>query len=268
VPWWRVLFRPPVLALASVMVLAGGAVLIGRHGDSMKAESPTAPAGNTIATGDLSLDKGATANGSNTTKALEATTDKPAKEADERQKDSETPPTETFGAGESGHGATALKPPVRAATGSASNGAPPPRRTEHATTRTPVPDTTPVAPTTQTRPPVQPPPPPPKIDPTSTTTGGSPGGGADATDDRDGKDKTEAKKDDAAPAAPEPVSEQRRGAGPRQPSIDQLVRQCQAAATRGDCAAVKSIAARIAKDDAEAYRSRVVKDAAIARCLN
>jgi hypothetical protein len=114
-------------------------------------------------------------------------------------------------------------------------------------------------------------------------------GGANQTTDRDGKDKTEAEKGetkkadakkadanddgkvdakDAAPSAPEATSQRRGGAsGPRQPSIDQLVRQCQAAASRGDCAAAKSIAARIAKDDAEAYRARVVKDAAIARCL-
>ncbi|HEV7558890.1 MAG TPA: hypothetical protein VGO00_25635, partial [Kofleriaceae bacterium] len=70
-PWWRVLFRPPMLALATVMVLVGGALLIGRHGDSMKAESPIAPSGNaaTPDTTDLSLDKGPATNGSTTTKS-------------------------------------------------------------------------------------------------------------------------------------------------------------------------------------------------------
>lgn len=43
-PWWQriaqLLRRPPVLALASVMVLIGGAVLIGKRGDEMQAEPP------------------------------------------------------------------------------------------------------------------------------------------------------------------------------------------------------------------------------------
>jgi hypothetical protein len=53
----------------------------------------------------------------------------------------------------------------------------------------------------------------------------------------------------------------------RGPSVDQLLRQCQTAAGRGDCAAAKVIAAQIAKTDAEFYRTRVTKDAAISRCL-
>ena len=280
-PWWRVLFRPPMLALATVMVLVGGAVLIGRHGDSMKAESPTAPIRNaaTPDTTDLALDKGPAANGSSTTKALDVATDRPAdeKEAQPAKSGETVKLREGQGANEAGHGAaTTMRPPAQPTGSGGVAPTPTPRPTEHAG-RTQAVDHRPIAPPAETPGLAQPPPAPPKIDPGSTATGGSPAGEADQTaDGRDGKDKTEATRDDAkkadakkdaAPSATEATSQRRGGAGPRQPSIDQLVRQCQAAATRGDCAAAKSIAARIAKDDAETYRSRVVKDAAIARCL-
>jgi len=53
----------------------------------------------------------------------------------------------------------------------------------------------------------------------------------------------------------------------RQSRVLQLVKQCETAAARGDCAAVKALAARIRTEDASAYRARVVKNASIARCL-
>ena len=49
--------------------------------------------------------------------------------------------------------------------------------------------------------------------------------------------------------------------------ISQLVKQCETAATNGDCAAVRVLAGRIRSTDAAAYRERVVKNTAIARCL-
>jgi hypothetical protein len=287
-PWWRVLFRPPMLALATVMVLVGGAVLIGRHSDSMKAESPTAPVGNGRDQSDLSLDKGpavgsATGATTTTTKSLDTATDRPDEEK-QGQRDGDA--TAKAGNGEAANRtvittpppAQPTKPPTAQLAGSGSpgsgNAAPVPRPVEHAAHR-PAPDHAPVVPRSETAPP-PPPPAPPKIDPPSTTTGIS-AGGASAADTKDKAAQDDAadgarKKDDAkkeaapAPAPPPEVSSERRGA-PHEPSIDQLVRQCQAAATRGDCTAAKSIAARIKKANDEAYRARVVKDAAIAKCL-
>jgi len=51
------------------------------------------------------------------------------------------------------------------------------------------------------------------------------------------------------------------------PTIAQLVKQCEVAAAKNDCAAVRSIAQKIAKQDPSTYRSKVSKNAAVARCL-
>ncbi|MDB4958510.1 MAG: hypothetical protein JWO36_6079 [Myxococcales bacterium] len=70
--------------------------------------------------------------------------------------------------------------------------------------------------------------------------------------------------------APEPTSqadlESSRDAA-KQPEVAQLLAQCRSAATRGDCAAVRAIAQRIAKQNAVFYRDRVSKDAMITKCL-
>lgn len=51
-------------------------------------------------------------------------------------------------------------------------------------------------------------------------------------------------------------------------SIAQLVKQCEAAAAKNDCAAVRAIAAKIAQQDPQTYRTRVLKSASVARCLD
>lgn len=51
------------------------------------------------------------------------------------------------------------------------------------------------------------------------------------------------------------------------PSVPQLVKQAETAASRNDCAAVKATAERIRKLDAATYKTRVVTQAAIKRCL-
>jgi len=55
--------------------------------------------------------------------------------------------------------------------------------------------------------------------------------------------------------------------GNTQPTLDQLVTQCAAAAARGDCAAVRVLAQRILTRSPAVYKSRVASDAAIKRCL-
>ena len=56
-------------------------------------------------------------------------------------------------------------------------------------------------------------------------------------------------------------------AGGGQDSVPQLVKQAEIAAGRKDCAAVKATAERIRKLDANAYKTRIVTQAAIKRCL-
>ncbi|MDX2093610.1 MAG: hypothetical protein SFX73_37570 [Kofleriaceae bacterium] len=51
------------------------------------------------------------------------------------------------------------------------------------------------------------------------------------------------------------------------PSIDDLIKQCEAAAARGDCASAKNLATRIEKADPKAYRARVSTNATIKPCL-
>lgn len=74
---------------------------------------------------------------------------------------------------------------------------------------------------------------------------------------------------DEAPATTGAASD---AAGPleastTQPSISQLVKQCETAAARGDCAAVRELARRIASTDAATYKQRVVANSSISRCL-
>jgi hypothetical protein len=48
--------------------------------------------------------------------------------------------------------------------------------------------------------------------------------------------------------------------------LDQLRRQCDTAARRGDCAAVRAMVERIERSD-RSFRARVVKDSPVAKCL-
>lgn len=50
-------------------------------------------------------------------------------------------------------------------------------------------------------------------------------------------------------------------------SIDELVKQCAAAAARGDCATAKRLATKIEQTDADVFRARVASDAKIKACL-
>jgi hypothetical protein len=45
-----------------------------------------------------------------------------------------------------------------------------------------------------------------------------------------------------------------------------LHRQCETAARRGDCPAVKQLVERITRTD-RGYRGRIAKDSAVAKCL-
>ncbi len=51
------------------------------------------------------------------------------------------------------------------------------------------------------------------------------------------------------------------------PTLDQLVKQCETAAARGDCTAVRAIAQKILITAPAAYKRRVTSNAAINRCM-
>ena len=51
------------------------------------------------------------------------------------------------------------------------------------------------------------------------------------------------------------------------PPNEQLARQAESAASRGDCAAVRTIVARIKKQDERFFKTRLGKNAAVAKCL-
>jgi hypothetical protein len=74
-----------------------------------------------------------------------------------------------------------------------------------------------------------------------------------------------------APATRGPVTRKKANdddaVAPRQQLVDQLLAQCRAATTRGDCESAKLIAKRIADADAAFYAAHVSSDAAIAKCL-
>ncbi|HSK03966.1 MAG TPA: hypothetical protein VK932_22085 [Kofleriaceae bacterium] len=76
---------------------------------------------------------------------------------------------------------------------------------------------------------------------------------------------------DGAGAAPDRASaggERSEPTGrPQGPTVGQLAKQAETAAARGDCAAVRAIASRIRKLDAAAHRSLAERNAAVKRCL-
>jgi hypothetical protein len=255
VPWWQriaaTLRRPSVLALASVLVLIGGAVLIGRRGDDEVARPKVAteppPA---AATG------GAAPAGAAGSSASVGGEDRMGDEKRDRAMAPDDqviarpePPKPTKPPSDDAPRPANLTPPV------------------HHSTRSPVVTATPPADKVKEVPadPQVARDPEPKPTPKETK---------DKSGEAAGKEElvVQGQTDTAQPAPPVANVEAgavdgRRGAAPRRATPEQMLQQCRSAADRGDCAAAKTIAARIAKDDAAFYRDRVAKDAAITRCL-
>ena len=257
--WWQkvlaVFRRPPVLALASVTILLGGALVVANRSDKMavdqtakspeaaqnaapapdvdrRAEMPSAATGAGSATRDLAA-PGSAAAAAPVVEAPPASpemnqkTDAPVKRRPAREKREETWTTEPVKKAEE------LSPPPPP---------PPPPAEPEATVTDAAESRAPVTRGATTKP--RPEPTSGGIGATDTTampTGESMGGDVKA-------------KDDAA-------------SGRAQSRVLQLVKQCETAAARGDCAAVKVMAARIRSEDAGVYKARVVKNASIARCL-
>jgi hypothetical protein len=271
--WWQKVLaafrRPPVLALASVAILVSGALVIANRSDQMavdeKASSP-APTGNTA----------------------------PAPETDRRTENDARAETTAAGSGTLDHaapGAAATAPAVA----SPESAEPPADPQKNATVDAPVVRQRPARERArETRGAtkdavkkledsfVRPePPPPPSPEPEAATTSETPvprtpvtrapttrpppaepiAGGLGATSTGTMSDGESAGADVDVKAKDEAAS------GRAQARVLQLVKQCETAAARGDCAAVKVMAARIRSEDATVYKTRVVKNASIARCL-
>jgi hypothetical protein len=226
--WWRralvQLMRPPVLALATVMILLGGAVLVtsSKKGDVSSEPAPveSAPSPAIEAADHPAPSPTAAIGGAGSASATDSSTAKLA--APDVAKHAASPPK------------SVSRPPRKPVAKSASE---------------PGLDT--VAPDRGDRGGfASPPPPPPAAAP------------APAKPDDS---------EDEAPTTRGPVTRDAKKANddaqPRQQLVDQLLAQCRAATTRGDCESAKLIAKRIAAADSAFYAAHVSTDAAIAKCL-
>ncbi len=266
--WWHralaVLRRPPVLALATVTVLLGGALMISQRGERVTAESTAtetqerpreaatdhagpaanAPPSEVAAGSGSSVTNSAAQPGSAVVPAAAAAApaatpfEKPAPPANlaapSRPRPRPTPRTEG-GREDSGRTKQSADKPseseaIGGAAGISNDG-------ENSAAPAPV-----------SRP---------EIDATSTT-------------------RAPVRKA-PAPAMPAPATEtveprlskdEADGPSARAARLTQLVKQCESAAARNDCAAVKLLAKQILSTDVAAYKQRIVTNSSIARCLN
>lgn len=254
--WWAVLLeqlrRPPVLAMATVVVLIGGAVVISQRHDrgEMQTESEMAES-----TPTETLDKAASA---------------PMPAAGEKQRDrleggggqqgGEAP--QDVGGVAAGSVAPVIPEKPAITQSPRPTVAKPPRRPQG--TAGPTTDQFARTPEPAAEPP-----------PAEAKKEDAPMELAIGDEDMQPKGGVAESTGAAAPQAPErksvsrtplPAIEGEDRAG-KDTTIAQLVKQCEAAAAKNDCAAVRSIAQKIAKQDPSTYRLKVSKNAAVARCL-
>lgn len=245
--WWHkvlvTLRRPPVLALATVTVLLGGALFMTQRKDQLEAVSV--------------IDERADAERS---RAATPAAEPPAMEA-------EVPTA----AGSSTVTAT-LEEPKAADSGLSAKGTKSAPQKPRPATR---PNTGKAAETTKdvdtggtfggdavTRPP---PPPPPVMSDTQEAPGLQ-----IAADDATAPESPKKKAPIARKPLPPIEGDSPTGAPAgqaQQPTVAQLVKQCETAAAKGDCSTVRTLAARIAKSDPATYKQRIANNAAITRCL-
>jgi hypothetical protein len=252
--WWQriaaTLRRPPVLALATVTLLLGGALIVTQRSSQMKVDATAVDERSTAETSDTQLkgDYAAPAAGSSAVIAAEPPAQPPA-----------APFTE--GAGARATEVPADPPKIRE-TKPVSKSRPKsaaPMPTTGAATAQPAPD---------------------PVDPGATFEAGPRGVGGGATsptlsiaqDDASGAEPEAAKQTPKKPIArtPAPSIEGEDRVVTKdaaKPTIDQLVKQCETAAARGDCAAVRVIAQKIMTTAPSAYKNKVANNAAIIRCM-
>lgn len=244
-PWWKragaLLMRPPVLALASVLVLLGGLFVVtsshkGVSPEPTPIEAPAAP--DAVAPAAAAPAPAPAAAAPAPTAAMGSATDAiPAVQ-----------PVPALGVSEA-HGSTA---------GFAAPKAYAPK--SHAPARVvskPVPAHHEADKAASFEEPPPPPPPAPAAAPAPVTTSAGGGGVAgNAADDGDASGVVQTRG---------PVL--KKGKSAANPLDDELAK-CRAAAARGDCAAVQALANQIRARDAAYYANHVAPDAALAGCLS
>jgi outer membrane biosynthesis protein TonB len=261
-PWWKrlmaSLLRPPMLALASVVVLLGGLfVVTSTHKGVSPEPSPiedqrAAPASTTPAIG------GEPAPGA---AAGSAAAPAPA-------------PTPTPDLAAPAHGATidSLEQKKLEVEEKPRPVAPAKHR---AVEKEPAPSNEARGPQGNTASPPEPPPPPPakparseapKLEPPATP---APAPAPASARDRDstGAAASDSSEGDAPEQTRAPVAKKASATPVRRQLDDQLLAQCRSAATSGDCETARKIAQRIALDDPGYYNDHVTSDPAIAKCL-
>jgi len=235
-PWWKRMFavmvKPPALALATIVVVAGGAILVHNHRDEVEVvevakpevaareeapAAPPAPAGGVLSAGSA------------------APADTAATQLDEKQ------------ALAPAHHAGTTKRKSPASSGSKGDAA----RGDPGEDKLML--------SQQVAPPPPPPPPPPA--PTMKPPAEKP---VDRTVD---KPVAKAPMPTAESAGPSGVANSNDKDSNAQPMAAQLLAKARAAAERSDCASVKQLLEQIAKLDVAYYRNTAVKDATIGRCM-
>jgi hypothetical protein len=257
--WWKrmlaQLVRPPALALATIVVVAGGAVLVNRHHDDLdatrtqestatplaappSATPPAPPSAAGSAAPVAPRDEGIVSGGEGKAETQHAPAVEP-RVVDKAPVATTKPPAQVVRPAPAKKPAPAhedpssFEPRQQMVEGNDVEVATP---KDIVLSQRPKPDPTP-APTTPA-----PRPPPPPAHAASAPSGSvtKVGGAQLATDSVDTKQAE---------------------------SVDSLMRRARDAASRGDCAAAKALAAQIGKLDVGYYRATVLKDAAIVKCL-
>ena len=283
--WQRLvaaLRRPPVLALATVMVLLAGAAILGRRaigplsradegaahhalevgaGSVAQAQAPRAAAGpspgRTTGETDAAVARAAVLQSEDAireNKAEAVRAEAAASEAAMLRTAQANEATLRAAQAKEAAGAGTSAPAVRFTR-------PPPEAAHHDVLRARPPAMEPAAPVVAARP-----------DPDGAAAGGSArSDAARAGDMIDGDDEEPAtrareaapsSKNGAGSSAASPV----RRLGPGSTELARLHQQCESAARRGDCPVVRQLVERITRAD-RGYRARVAKDSAVAKCL-
>jgi len=250
--WWQriaaTLRRPPVLALATVTLLLGGALIVTQRSSQMKVEE-TAVDARLERSDSQSKGNAAPAAGSSAVIAAEPTAQ---------------PPADPFAA--EGESAKPAVVPVD----------PPKVRDAKPGTKPRLKATTPTTGTATTTPAAEPE----AVDTGAMLEAGPRGAGSApvpalsiATDDAaplaESKAAKQSPKKPIARTEPPSIQGEDRvvSKDAAKSTIEQLVKQCETAAARGDCAAARVIAQKILTSSPVAYKAKVVNNASINRCL-
>lgn len=241
-PWWKRMFAvmvtPPALALATVIVVAGGAVLVHNHRDEVEKHEQVATEGKSA---EVAADGVIAAQGSAAPVATPPAAQRVSDKLDEKEK------KDVVDAPKPKPSVVTKKPSAHA--GSKGGKGESLYRSDDEQLDT-------LKLSQRTEPPPPPPPPPPaQKAPVEKPVDRAPAKPMPDT----GMDASGA----AAPTTPTAANSQSNA----QPMAAQLLVKARAAAERNDCATVKQLLEQIAKLDGAYYRNTAAKDATVGRCM-